>query len=115
MGYFNAIWQGDASAMVLRALDQVSTPPTVVNVAGPETLSVRQVAEQFAKLFDKQVTFTGDEAPDALLSDGQLGFKLLGRPRVAVEQLIGWVADWQRRGGATYGKPTRFEVRDGNF
>jgi hypothetical protein len=115
MGYFNAIWQGDASAMVLRALEQVATPPTVLNVAGPETLSVRQVAEQFGKLFDKQATFTGEEAPDALLSDGQLGSDLLGQPRVGVEQIIGWVADWQLRGGATYGKPTRFEVRDGKF
>ncbi len=115
MGYFNAIWQGDASAMVLRALDHVSAPPTVVNVAGPDTLSVRQVAEQFGKLLDKEVTFTGEEAPDALLSDGQLGFKLLGEPRVTVERMIRWVADWQRRGGPTYGKPTRFEVRDGNF
>jgi nucleoside-diphosphate-sugar epimerase len=115
MGYFNALWQGDASAMVLRALDHVSTPPTIVNVAGPDTLSVRQVAEQFGKLFDKQVTFTGEEAHDALLSNGQLGFRLLGQPRVSAEQMIRWVADWQSRGGATYGKPTRFEVRDGNF
>jgi nucleoside-diphosphate-sugar epimerase len=115
MGYFNAIWQGDASAMVLRALEHAATPPTVINVAGPDTLSVRQVAEQFGKLLDKEVTFTGEEAADALLSNGQLGFKLLGQPRVGVEQIIRWVADWQERGGPTYGKPTRFEVRDGNF
>jgi nucleoside-diphosphate-sugar epimerase len=115
MGYFNVIWQGDASAMVLRALEHTATPPLVVNVTGPETLSVREVAEEFGRLLDKPVSFTGTEAPDALLSNGQMGHQLLGPLRVGAEQMIPWVADWQRRGGTTYGKPTKFQVRDGDF
>jgi len=115
MGYFNAIWQGDANAMVLCALEHVATPPRVINVAGPDTLSVRQVADRFGQLLQKPVTFAGGEAPDALLSNGRLGHELLGRPRVAVDQMIRWVADWQRRGGPTLGKPTKFQVRDGKF
>lgn len=115
MGYFNVIWQGDASAMVLRALEHTATPPLAVNVTGPETLSVRQVAEEFGRLLDKPVSFVGTEAPDALLSNAQMGHDLLGPPRVVAEQMIRWVADWQRRGGTTYGKPTKFQVRNGNF
>ncbi len=115
MGHFNAIWQGDANAMVLRALDHPASPPKVVNVAGPDTLSVRRVAEQFGELLQKPVRFTGREAPDALLSDGRLGHKLLGRGRIGPEQMIRWVADWQSRGGPTLGKPTKFQVRDGKF
>ncbi len=115
MGYFNAIWQGDANAMVLRALEHAATPPWVVNVAGPETLSVRQVAEQFGQLMQKPVTFSGSEAPDALLSDGRLGHERLGRPRVTPDQMIRWVADWQLRGGPLLGKPTKFQVRNGKF
>lgn len=115
MGYFNAIWQGDANAMVLRALDHAAAPPLVVNVAGPEALSVRRVAEQFGKLFDKPVSFTGSESPDALLSDGRLGYELLGRPAVSAEQMIRWIAGWQLRGGPTLGKPTHFQTRDGRF
>ncbi|OHB82617.1 MAG: epimerase [Planctomycetes bacterium RBG_16_64_12] len=114
-GHFNAIWQGDANAMLLRALEHVATPPLVVNVAGPDTLSVRRVAEEFSQLLDKPVTFTGSESPDALLSNGQRGHKLLGHPRVGREQMIRWVADWHRRGGPTLGKPTKFQVRDGEF
>src|SRR5262249_40916210 len=45
MGYFNTIWQGDANAMTLRAFDHVDVPPFVVNVTGPEVLSVRTVSE----------------------------------------------------------------------
>ena len=41
MGYFNTIWQGDANAMALAALDHAATPPLIVNIAGPEEVSVR--------------------------------------------------------------------------
>jgi nucleoside-diphosphate-sugar epimerase len=115
MGYFNAIWQGDASAMTLRALEQVATPPLVVNAAGPDRLSVRQIAEQFGRLLDRPACFTGSEAADAFLSNGRLGYKLLGHPRVAVEQMVRWIADWQLRDGPTLGKPTHFQTRDGKF
>jgi nucleoside-diphosphate-sugar epimerase len=115
MGYFNAIWQGDANAMVLRSFDHVAAPPLVVNVAGPERLSVREVAQQFAEIVGKPVEFTGTEAPDALLSDGRRGYELLGRPQIDVEQMIRWIADWQLRGGPTLGKPTHFQSRDGKF
>jgi len=115
MGYFNAIWQADASAMTLRALERVATPPLLINVAGPDRLSVRRIAEQFGRLLDKPVRFTGSEAADAFLSNGRLGYELLGRPRVSVEQMVCWIADWQLRGGPTLGKPTHFQTRDGKF
>ena len=41
MGNFNAIWQGDANAMALAAFDHCAVPPFVLNVPGPELLSVR--------------------------------------------------------------------------
>jgi len=115
MGYFNAIWQGDSNAMTLRSFDHVASPPFVVNVAGPEVLSVRRVAEEFGRLLDKPVTFSGTESADALLSDGRLGYELLGPPTVGSEQMIRWIADWQLRAGPTLGKPTHFQTRDGKF
>ena len=115
MGYFNAIWQGDSSAMTLRSFEHVASPPFVVNVAGPEVLSVRRVAEEFGRLLDRPVTFRGAESPDALLSDGRLGYELLGSPTVGLEQMVRWIADWQVRGGPTLGKPTHFQTRDGKF
>jgi len=115
MGYFNAIWQGDANAMTLRAFDHLAVPPRAVNVAGPEQISVREVVEQFGRLMHGSVRFTGSEAPDALLSNGRLGYELLGRPSVSVEQMVRWIADWQLRGGPTLDKPTHFQSRDGKF
>ncbi len=115
MGNFNVIWQGDANAVTLQAFDHVASPPFVVNVTGPELLSVRRIAEEFGRLFGKEVAFHGQEAGDALLSNAQRGHGLFGYPRVGVRQMVSWVADWVRRGGPTLGKPTHFETRDGKF
>ena len=115
MGHANVIWQGDANAMVLQSFGCVSSPPFVVNVAGPEIISIRQIAEQFGELMGKEVAFSGTESPDALLSNGQLGHRLFGHPQVSVRQMVQWIADWVMRGGESLGKPTHFESRDGRF
>ncbi len=115
MGHFNAVWQADASAAALAALGHAAVPALVVNLAGPELLSVRRVAEEFGRLLGREVSFRGSESADALLNNGQLGHRLFGYPRLPVVQLIRWVADWLARGGETWSKPTHFEVRDGKF
>jgi nucleoside-diphosphate-sugar epimerase len=115
MGHLNAIWQADANAMALAAFGHAAVPPLVLNVAGPELLSVRRVAEQFGRLFGRPVVFQGTESAEAFLSNGQLGHRLFGYPRVSAGQMIHWIADWIRRGGETLGRPTHFEVRDGKF
>jgi nucleoside-diphosphate-sugar epimerase len=115
MGYLNAIWQGDASAMALQALDHAASPARVLNLTGPEVLSVRRLAEEFGRVLDRPVTFEGTEAPDALLNDARRTLALLGPPRVDTERLTRWVADWVARGGASLDKPTHFEEREGKF
>jgi nucleoside-diphosphate-sugar epimerase len=115
MGAFNVVWQGDANAMALQSFARASSPPFVFNLAGPETMSVRRVCEQLGRLMNKPVNFVGEETGTALLSNGQMAHRLFGYPRTSVEQLIKWVADWVARGGASLGKPTHFETRDGKF
>jgi nucleoside-diphosphate-sugar epimerase len=115
MGHLNALWQADANAMALASFDQLATPPLVVNLAGPEQLSIRRVAEEFGRLLGKSVVFEGVESTAAILSNGQLGHRLFGHPRIDAAQMIHWIADWLGRGGETLGKPTHFEVRDGKF
>jgi nucleoside-diphosphate-sugar epimerase len=115
MGYLNVIWQADASAMSLQALGNVSEPPNILNITGPELLSVRRVAEGFGQRFHKAVSFEGTESDDALLSNAQKAFGLFGGPRVDAERLMTWIADWISRGGITLAKPTHFEDRAGRF
>jgi hypothetical protein len=69
MGHVNVIWQGDANAMSLAALADAQSPPQVINVAGPQTLRIRDLAERFGQLLHRQPSWTGVEAGDALLSN----------------------------------------------
>lgn len=115
MGNANVIWQGDANAMAICAFDRAASPPFVLNIAGPETLSVRRVAEDFGRLLGKRPSLTGAESGTALLNNGHLGHRLYGYPRIPVAQIIEWTADWLKRGGPALGKPTHFEARDGAF
>jgi nucleoside-diphosphate-sugar epimerase len=115
MGNVNCIWQADANAMSLRAFEHAASPAFMLNVAGPELLSVRRVCEQFGEMMGKKPIFEGKEAGDALLNNGQLGHRLYGYPRVSAQQMFIWIADWVMRGGKSLGKPTHFEARDGKF
>lgn len=115
MGCLNAIWQGDANAMSLLALEHTAKPVWVVNIAGPEQVSVRRAAQTFGRLMNKKVAIEGTEAPDALLSNGQRGHLLFGYPAVPLSQMLSWIADWVMRGGESLNKPTHFENRAGDF
>jgi nucleoside-diphosphate-sugar epimerase len=115
MGHVNVVWQGDANAYALRALELAECPPHVLNVTGPETLSVRMLALQFGELLHRSPSFVGKEGAEALLSNAQEVHKLLGYPRVPLGRAIEWVAAWTASGGEVLGKPTKFQVRDGRF
>lgn len=116
MGCFNAVWQGDANAAVLRSFHELCSPEALVyNLAGPETLSVRRVAEYFAERFKVALKTTGVESSDALLSNGQWAHRYFGYPKVPVAEVMSWVADWILAGGRSLDKPTHFEARDGAY
>lgn len=115
MGYANVIWQGDANAMTLAALVDAAVPASVINVAGPERVDVRQTCERFGELLGKPVAFTGEPAQTALLSNGNAGHARYGKPRVGLDRLIEWTADWIQRGAGVLNKSTHFQTRDGRF
>jgi nucleoside-diphosphate-sugar epimerase len=114
-GMVNVIWQGDANSICLRSFGFCQSPPAVLNLTGPEILSVRQIATRFGELFSVAPTFTGVESNTALLNNAARCHRLFGYPSVSVEQMIAWTAHWIGLGGSTHAKPTHFEVRDGKF
>lgn len=115
MGHANIIWQGDANEMALRCLTQCSNPPSIVNVTGPETLSIRRASEELAVRMGKTVQFEGQESDMALLSNASKSHQLFGYPRVSLLQMIDWTAEWVQSGGHTWNKPTHFQERKGKF
>lgn len=115
MGNVNLIWQGDANEYAIRSLLLTHSPPKILNVTGPETISVRWLAKEFAKRFNKPVSFVNVEQSTALLNDASQAHKLFGYPKVTMQQMIDWTADWVERDGVTYNKPTHFQQREGAF
>lgn len=115
MGYFNVIWQGDLNDFVLRSLEYAVSPAKILNITGPEVMSVREVALEFGKLFGVKPRFINTEAETALLSNSAEAFNLFGRPKVQASRIIKWTAGWMNDGGKLLGKPTHFEVRNGKY
>lgn len=115
MGHVNVIWQGDANERALRSLKYTAVPPRILNITGPETLSVRWLAEELAERLGRPVTFIGEEQPTALLSNAYESNQLFGYPKVTIGTMLDWTAEWIKLGGPTLGKPTHFSERKGAF
>ena len=83
MPHVNVIWQGDANSWCLRSFAHCQSPPFVLNITGPETLSVRDIAAEFGKHFGIEPMFgpEGSE-PTSLLNDASRANSLFGKPSV---------------------------------
>ncbi len=113
-GQVNVIWQGDAINQFARLLLHCETPISPINIGAPEILSVRHAATLFGEAFGKTPKFKGQEQ-DCLAVNCDAGAELLGNPVVPVKPMIRWIADWVASGKPLYGKPSKFQVRSGQF
>ena len=84
-------------------------------MTGPETVSVRWLAEEAGRRLDRPPRFEGSESPTALLNNAARAASLFGYPDVPLARMLDWVCDWVARGLPRLDKPTRFEARDGAF
>ncbi|QNL49286.1 NAD(P)-dependent oxidoreductase [Olivibacter sp. SDN3] len=115
MGNVNVIWQADANEIALRSLLHCEVPAKILNITGPETVSVRWLANQFGLLFGKDPQFINEERPTALLSNAAQAHQLFGYPKVTLKQMISLTAEWLKDGKNTVRKPTHFQERTGKF
>lgn len=114
-GRVNMIWQRDAIAHTIQAHSLAASPALPINITGPGSYKVRDLAERFGRIFGRTPLFTGEEASEIWLGDASRSHKLFGVPPVGIDQMIDWVAAWLQAGHPILGKPTGFEKRDGKF
>jgi nucleoside-diphosphate-sugar epimerase len=115
MPVVNVIWQGAANSVCLRSLAHCAAPPFVLNVTGPETLPVRELANEFGHRFGIEPIFTGQESNSAFLNDASKAHHLFGPPSVSVNEMIDWIAHWTAREKPIHNKPTHFQTADGKY
>ncbi len=115
MGHVNLIHQADANNYIAQALTLAQSPPAVLNVAGPEVLSVRKLAAYIGEKLGKTPEFIGSEAPTALLSDSSFCVDAFEPPAIPLESMLDEIVEWVASGRETLGKPTKYDVRSGKF
>lgn len=115
MGAVNLIWQRDANDYIIRSITLAQSPPAILNVAGPETISIRSLAAKIANILGKEPKFVSQEAPSALLSDASRCISLFGSPQMTLDRMVSTIVEWVKSGKETLNKPTKYDVRNGNF
>jgi nucleoside-diphosphate-sugar epimerase len=114
MGHANIIWQGEANDWALRSLAHCETPTAPLNLSGPK-IGIRDVARKLGERLGVEPVLRGKEAETAWLVDCSKASKLFGPTQVTLDRMLDWTADWVQRGGASLGKPTHYEARDGKY
>ena len=89
--------------------------PRPINVSGPKVIACAGLPANSASASARRPRFPEKRPGRRWLVDTAAATELLGAPRVPIEQMIDWVADWVARGGPSLGKPTHFETRDGKY
>ena len=112
---FNFIWQGSANEIALRGLLHAESPARIMNVTGPETVSIKKAALELGRYLGREPIFEGEEGNDAYLNDASLAMETFGYPAVSAKTLIRWQAEYILDGGRTLDKPTHFEERRGSY
>lgn len=112
---FNFIWQGSANEIAIRGLLHAQAPAKIMNVTGPETVSIKKAAVELGKYLGKEPVFEGECGNDAYLNDASLAMETFGYPAVSAKTLIRWQAEYIMDGGRTLDKPTHFEERKGSY
>ena len=114
---FNCIWQGDANEAALKCLCICESPPTRLNVTGPETVSVKWAALELGKYLsiEPEIEEPEEQNGTALINNAAKMCEIFGYPTVSLNQMIKWQAQWLLEGGRVLNKPTHFEERKGKF
>ncbi len=114
-GAVNLIWQRDALQFIIRSISLAKSPPAILNVTGPDTVLVRQLAEQIGQELNTKPKFTSREARTALLSNASFCSNMFGYPQTTLDEMVSLIVKWVASGKTVLNKPTKYDIRNGKF
>lgn len=115
MGEVQVIWQHDAHLRALQCLSLCAQPGPAINITGPQRLRVRDLALELGRRLGRRPRFENQEGPLSWAWDTQRSLAHFGAPPTPLEFMLDATAQWVAAGGRSLGKPTHFEVNDGQF
>ncbi|MFZ2147011.1 MAG: NAD-dependent epimerase/dehydratase family protein [Sedimentisphaerales bacterium] len=115
MGAVNLIWQRDANDYIIRSISLAKSPPAILNVTGPDTVLVRQLAEKIGKELNKKPIFVSQEARTTLLSNASFCLSMFGYPQMKLDEMVSLIVKWVASGKTVLNKPTKYDIRNGKF
>jgi nucleoside-diphosphate-sugar epimerase len=107
----NVIWLDDLLDAMIASARVASVPPTVLNLTGTETVSVRAMAERLGELMGIEPTFTGTPGDSALLGSAETMARLLGEPKTSLDEGLRRVARSVLAREFPLDKPTEWQKR----
>lgn len=113
--YFKYVWQGHANEVAIRALLHAEAPANIMNVSGPEQVSIKSAAIKLGKLLGKEPIFEFEGGNVGGMIDTTKSIEAFGYPRICENTLIKWQAEYILDGGRTLEKPTHFEEYKGVY
>lgn len=111
----NVIWQSDANEIAIRSLLHCESPAKVLNVTGPEILSIKWIAEKLGDALERKPIFVNEPEQTALLNNASECHRIFGYPKVGIQEVIDITAKWILNQGEEFGKDTHFQERGGKF
>ncbi len=114
-GAVNLIWQRDALQFIIRSISLAKSPPTILNVTGPDTVLVRQLAEKIGQELNSKPKFTSREERTALLSNASFCSSMFGYPQTTLDEMVSLIVKWVASGKTVLNKPTKYDIRNGKF
>ena len=114
-GAVNLIWQRDALQFIIRSISLAKSPPAILNVTGPDTVLVRQLAEKIGQELNSKPKFTSREARTALLSNASFCSSMFGYPQTTLDEMVSLIVKWVASGKTVLNKPTKYDIRNGKF
>ena len=109
----NCIWLDDLLDAMIASWRVASVPPKILNLTSPETYSVRRIAEQLGELMGIEPRFKGEPKGTSLIGDASEMVRLLGGPKVPLEEGLRRVARSVLAREHPLDHPTQWEKRDG--